>query len=337
MTKNKKSQEEKELSAKNTRERAEKAIKNRYDFLYFFDVTDANPNGDPDAGNMPRIDAETGRGLVTDVMLKRKIRNYVALTKEYQPPFDIYVKERTILNHIQESVIREKTGASSEGKELPQYDPDDARGWMCDRFYDIRTFGGVLSIKPNCGQVRGPAQLSFGRSVDRIASENHAITRVARASEDEASQSEKGEKTNSGGMGNKWTVPYALYRIQGTVNAKFAQQTGFDETDLKLLWTSLTNAFENDASAARPPGSIVPRFLLIFKHASDLGNAPSWCLFDRLQIKPFEQEPAADGKPPRSFADYAGRVTFDGQPIDAVVKAGEQKDVGNGVTLMRRV
>lgn len=312
------------------------AIKNRYDFIYLFDVKDANPNGDPDAGNLPRVDVETNQGLVTDVMLKRKVRNYVQLVKKDEPPYDIYVKERGVLVRAHEKAYQ-ALGIDPKGGDGKRKGAGDevekARAWMCQNFYDVRTFGAVMSTSVNCGQVRGPVQIAFGRSVDRILPSEHAITRMAVATEKEA-QDQKGDNRT---MGRKYTVPYALYRTSGYVNPFLAEQTGFSDEDLELLWKALENAFQFDASAARPAGSMAPRLLLVFKHDSALGNVASNALFDRLQIKPFDDEPAADGKPPRSFADYAARVTFDGQPIDAVVKAGGEKDVGNGVTLIRRV
>jgi len=268
---------------------SKEAIQNRYDFIYLFDVKDGNPNGDPDAGNLPRIDAETGHGLVTDVSLKRKIRNYVALLKSYQPPYDIFIREKAVLNDLIDSAYQtpavqkvEKRGEKMEA----------ARRYMCERYYDIRTFGAVLSTGQNAGQVRGPVQLTFARSVTPILALEHSITRMAATNENEMT----GENRT---MGRKFTIPYALYRTHGFISAPFAQQTGFNEEDLALFWEALTNMFDHDHSAAR--GEMSPRAIVVFKHDSKLGNAPANRLFDQLKIEPKSETP-------RAYTDF--EVTF---------------------------
>lgn len=286
---------------------------NRYDFVYLFDVKDANPNGDPDAGNLPRIDPETGDGLVTDVCLKRKIRNYVLLAKKDQPRFNIFIQEKKPLNPL--------IAGACTAKNLPDYskgpgkwDTEQAKkrssaeittlqNWLCDQYYDIRTFGAVMSTGPNAGQLRGPAQLSFARSVQPIVSLEHAITRVTDVDKEE------------GEMGRKYTVPYGLYRAHGFINPFLAEKTGFDEADLDLLWKSLLNAFEFDSSSARLPGSMVARKLVIFEHVgSQLGNAQSHNLFDRVQV----ELPEDKNKPARDFTEY--KVLLDGQPLTETKK-----------------
>lgn len=315
-------------------------MNHRYDFIYLFDATDANPNGDPDAGNLPRIDSESGQGLITDVCLKRKVRNFVEIVKKDAPNFDIYVKEKAVLIRAHErayQAIKKDGEAQSETKAGKRKGSGDevelARQWMCQNFYDVRTFGAVMSIAINCGQVRGPIQLAFSRSVDPVVVSEHAITRMAVATEKEAEAQQGDNRT----MGRKFTVPYALYQTHGFVNPFLAEQTGFSEDDLELFFQALENAFQFDQSAARPAGSMAPRGLLVFKHDSALGKAPSHSLFDRLKIESFEDTPAEDGKPPRKFTDYASRITFDGQPLDDFIKPGASKDLGNGVTLIRRI
>lgn len=264
-------------------------LQNRYDFVLFFDVKDGNPNGDPDAGNLPRIDPETGHGLVTDVCLKRKVRNYVQLAKECAPSFDIFVKEKAVLNnlidqaHEQDSVKNKEKGEKTEA----------ARQFMCGKYYDVRTFGAVMSTGKNAGQVRGPVQLTFARSIGQIVPLEHSITRMAVATEAEAEKQQGDNRT----MGRKFTVPYALYRGHGFISAPFAIQTGFSETDLELLWQALTNMFEHDHSAAR--GQMAMRRLIVFKHDSALGNAPSSKLFDMVQV-----QPKADAGVIRDFSQY---------------------------------
>jgi len=300
---------------------------NRYDFVYLFDVKDGNPNGDPDAGNLPRVDAESGNGLVTDVALKRKVRNFVGLAYGEQPPHEIYVKEKAVLNKQHERAY-EALGLDASGKEGKRKGSGDqveqARQWMCKNFYDVRTFGAVMSTGTNCGQVRGPVQLTFGRSIDPVISSEHAITRMAVTTEKEAAAQQGDNRT----MGRKFTVPYGLYRTHGFISAPLAEQTGFSDDDLELLWKSLEQMFEHDHSAAR--GQMSARGLLLFKHDDRLGNAPANSLFDRVTVTRANTE-----RPARDFSDY--RVLFDGQPLDEVVALGGSKDLGNGVTLIRRV
>lgn len=319
---------------------------NRYDFIYLFDVTDANPNGDPDAGNLPRLDPETGQGLATDVMQKRKIRNYVQLTKGDAPGYDIYVREKAILN---QQHARAYEALKLDPKKAKQPERDKARDWMCQTFFDVRTFGAVMTTDVNCGQVRGPVQLSFARSIDRIVSAEHAVTRMAVTTVQEAEKQQGDNRT----MGRKFTLPYALYLTHGFINPFLADQTGFSDDDRELLFTAFENAFQFDSSAARPPGSMAPRALLVFRHdgtgtdgeqktqQAKLGCAPSHVLFDRLKIKSFEDEPAEDGKQPRSFDAYKLRMTFDDKPLDEVVTPPNgkptEKDLGNGITLIRRI
>ena len=264
----------------------------RHDFVMLFDVKDANPNGDPDAGNLPRVDPETGHGLVTDVCLKRKVRNYVGLTKEGEEGHRIYFRDGAVLNRVHEEAYK-NIGWKPEAKKLPK-DVEKARAvtsFMCTNFFDIRTFGAVMSTEVNCGQVRGPVQLSFARSIDPIVTSEHAITRSSVTNEKDA---EKGRT-----MGRKFTVPYGLYRAQGYVNPFFAKQTGFSDGDLKLLWDALANAFQFDQSAARPAGSMATRRVIVFSHDSELGAAPSHKLFSRVHVVRKEGVEA-----PRDFGDY---------------------------------
>ena len=257
------------------------ALKNRYDFVLLFDVKDGNPNGDPDAGNLPRVDAESGRGLVTDVCLKRKVRNYVCLAKGEDAPYEIYIKEKAILNKQNERAyfgIGAEDQLVGDSKKRKGGDKvDKAREWMCHNFFDVRTFGAVMSTGVNCGQVRGPVQLTFGRSLDPIVTLEHSITRMAVATEAEAEKQSGDNRT----MGRKFTVPYGLYVTHGFVSAHLAAQTGFSEEDLQLFWEALVNMFEHDRSAAR--GEMNTRGLFIFKHTSELGNAPAHSLFKRIQ------------------------------------------------------
>jgi CRISPR-associated protein Csd2 len=377
-------------------------MNHRYDFVYLFDCTDANPNGDPDAGNLPRVDSDTGHGLTTDVMLKRKIRNYISMTKPQESPYGIYVSEGAVLGRAhteafkklginigEDSKIEISEESVEEFNEMGLADglrietDEDEKSWlilegiadkklvkdwlkeselsrthqklindllknaksrkptreetaygrdqMCKDYFDIRTFGAVMSIKsaPNCGQVRGPIQLSFSRSIDPIQQSEHSITRMAVTKEEDFAK----ERT----MGRKFTVPYALYQTHGFVNPFLAVQTGFSEEDLELFFVALEQAFQFDQSAARPAGSMAPRGLLVFKHDNQLGHAASHTLFDRLKFESFEKTPAEDGKPPRHFSDYGNRITFDGQPLDDFIKPGETKDLGNGITLIRRI
>lgn len=350
-------------------------IKNRYDFVFVFDVTDGNPNGDPDAGNLPRVDAETGMGLVTDVCLKRKVRNFVQIVKGAEKPFDIYVKEKAVLGRAHVEAFKELGIELGEGgkKEIPDEfvdafselvlpdglslseeenedgelqaylniafdfdkklladfwkenksfaannkeakllidnlsksvksrkpkgeETEKGRKWMCDNFYDIRTFGAVLSLKsaPNCGQVRGPIQFTFGRSVDPVVALEHSITRMAVATEAEAEKQGGDNRT----MGRKFTVPYGLYVSKGFISAHLAAQTGFNEDDLELFWEALKSMFDHDHSAAR--GMMSTRKLIVFKHSTALGNAPAHQLFDAIKI---EKNDAS--KPTRAFDDYS--------------------------------
>lgn len=361
------------------------AIQNRYDFVLLMDVKDGNPNGDPDAGNLPRIDAETGRGLITDVALKRKVRNFVGIVNECKRPFDIYIKEKAVLGQfhfeafralgielgeeirrpISEKLhdvfetlglpegisvemddddqpslvvasdidkkaaqqwIKENSPAAeikkllndllkqSKGRQPKAEESNAGREWMCKNFYDIRTFGAVLSLKsaPNCGQVRGPVQITFARSVDPIITQEHSITRMAVATQAEADKQHGDNRT----MGRKFTVPYGLYRAHGFVSAHLAGQTGFSDDDLELLWQALAQMFEHDRSAAR--GEMTTRGLYVFKHDSKLGNAPAHELFER--IRPRLKEGVAV---PRAFDDYTVEV--------------HATDLPTGVSLVRRV
>lgn len=285
------------------------SINNRYEFVFLFDVKDGNPNGDPDAGNLPRVDAETGQGLVTDVCLKRKVRNFVGMVKGETPPYEIYVKEKAILNKTHERAyvgIGKADLLEAEGKKRKGGDAtDEARQWMCKNFYDVRTFGAVMSTGVNCGQVRGPVQLTFSRSIDPIMQSEHAITRCAVATEAEAEKQDGDNRT----MGRKNTVPYGLYRCHGYISAHLAQQSGFSEDDLALFWEALINMFDHDHSAAR--GEMSACALYVFKHDSALGNAPARKLFNAIDVKCNTDAPA------RSFADY--RVTVDEASIPAGV------------------
>lgn len=355
-------------------------VKNRYDFVLVFDVQDGNPNGDPDAGNLPRVDAETGQGIVTDVCLKRKVRNYVALTKNYVRPYDVYVKEKAVLGDAHFKAFKElniNVGEESrkpiptvlfeeftaialpdgltfqEGEEgsdgelivAPDADKKAIKEWlkeeepskeitaiiktalkdakarkptaeetekgreeMCKNFYDIRTFGAVLSLKsaPNCGQVRGPVQLTFGRSVDPVVSLEHSITRMAVATEAEAEKQSGDNRT----MGRKNTVPYGLYVAHGFISAHLAEQTKFSQEDLKLFWDALKNMFEHDRSAAH--GLMSTRGLIIFEHNGSLGSANAADLFDKVTFKRTTEGPA------RKFSDY--QILLDGQPVKELPK-----------------
>jgi len=276
-------------------------ISNRYEFVYLFDVENGNPNGDPDAGNMPRLDPETSYGLVTDVCLKRKIRNYVELAKGNADPFEIYVREKAVLGTVQgraHAAVAKEGGKKADAIK-------DARDWMCAHFYDVRTFGAVMSLKENnCGQVRGPVQLNFGRSIEPIVPLEVSITRMAVATEKEA-ESQSGDNRT---MGRKHIVPYALYRAEGFVSAHLARQTGFSEADLDLLWEALANMFDHDHSAAR--GKMSARKLVVFKHETALGNAPAQKLFDLVTVSR-ASDPAS---PARAFADYAVAVDKAGAP-----------------------
>lgn len=289
------------------------AIKNRYDFIIYFDVENGNPNGDPDAGNMPRVDPEEGYGLVTDVCLKRKIRNYVEAVKGDEPGYDIYVKEGVPLNASDRKAYEHLGVDPKEIKKLKKDDPEldlKLRDFMCCNYYDIRTFGAVMTtfVKDslNCGQVRGPVQLTFARSVEPIIPQEVTITRVAITTEEDAL------KKNTE-MGRKHIVPYGLYRCEGFVSANLAQKTtGFSEDDLELLWEAIINMFEVDHSAAR--GKMAVRELIVFKHDSEFGEAPSYQLFDAVSI---EKKPGVDV--PRTFADYE-RAVVDKEAIPSGIE-----------------
>jgi CRISPR-associated protein Csd2 len=272
------------------------SINHRYEFIYFFDVTDGNPNGDPDADNLPRVDAETGQGLVTDVCIKRKIRNYINIIKDNSPPYEIYVKEKAVLNdqhdrayvangfELKEDKKSKKNGEKSE----------IAKKWMCKNFFDVRAFGAVMSTGDNkCGQVRGPIQMTFSRSIDPVISAEHTITRMAVATKAEAEKQDNDNRT----MGRKHTIPYGLYRCHGFISAHLADQVGFNEDDLNLFWEALKNMFDHDHSAAR--GLMSARGLYVFKHDSSLGNTPAHKLFDCIQIRKKEGVNV-----PRGFTDY---------------------------------
>jgi CRISPR-associated protein Csd2 len=283
------------------------AIANKYDFVMFFDVQDGNPNGDPDAGNMPRIDPETGHGLVTDVCLKRKVRNYVLLEKGGAAGYDVFIKEKAVLNLLIDAAHED---ARVKAKKEKGQQTDAARSVMCERFFDVRAFGAVLTTGKNAGQVRGPVQLTFARSLDPIVALEHSITRMAVATEEEARQQEGENRT----MGRKATIPYGLYRCHGFVSAPLAKQTGFAQADLDLLWNALQAMFEHDRSAAR--GLMNMRKLVIFKHESGLGNAPASALFDLVTAA--RREPA---RPARTFADYDVRFpTADKLPTGVSVE-----------------
>ncbi|MBT9159717.1 MAG: hypothetical protein DDT26_00980 [Dehalococcoidia bacterium] len=313
-------------------------LTNRYDFVLLFDVKDGNPNGDPDAGNLPRLDAETGHGLMTDVALKRKVRNFVALTRDQtvtapeagEKRYEIYVREKAILNrqhqraysalkldapaeNAAEGAEDEDKKAKKGGKEKRKgsaSDVDLARKWMCQNFFDVRTFGAVMSTGTNAGQVRGPVQLTFARSIDPIVALEHSITRMAVATEAEAEKQQGDNRT----MGRKHTVPYGLYMAHGFVSSFLAKQTGFDEDDLALLWQALENMFEHDRSAAR--GEMSTRGLYVFKHDSELGNAHAHKLFERVQARKIADVP-------RGFSDYEIQVN--------------ESDMPAGVTLLSKV
>jgi CRISPR-associated protein Csd2 len=283
-------------------------INNRYDFVLLFDVIDGNPNGDPDAGNLPRVDAESGHGLVTDVCIKRKVRNYIQITKDQaeitelqdgeKKRYEIYVKEKAVLNRANARAYA-ANNLKPEEKKLPKNIEDAKKitGWMCSNFYDIRTFGAVLSTEINCGQVRGPVQFTFARSIDPVVTLEHSITRMAVTNEKDLEK----ERT----MGRKFTIPYGLYRAHGFVSAPLANQTGFSEDDLSLLWEALSSMFEHDRSAAR--GMMATRGLYIFEHDSKMGNAPAHELFDRVSVKRKDASKSA-----RSFADYEISINTSG-------------------------
>lgn len=304
------------------------SLNKRYDFVLLFDVADGNPNGDPDAGNLPRVDAETGHGLVTDVCIKRKVRNYVGMTKEKDKRFKIWVREKAVLNEqieeayntseeVKKAVVAWQAWQKDKKKNpkpVKHYE-DVAKDWMCDNFFDIRTFGAVMStsdktesdgsdgskIKKTAGQVRGPVQLTFARSVEPVIASEHSISVCA------ARKSDKPIEEQIGIQGRKFTIPYGLYRTHGFVSAPLAKQTGFSEEDLSLLWEALSSMFEHDHSAAR--GMMATRGLYVFEHESIMGNAPAHELFDRITIERKDKN-----KPARSFTDYTVSIKEEGLP-----------------------
>lgn len=286
-------------------------IKNRYEFVVLFDVENGNPNGDPDAGNMPRIDPESGYGLVTDVCLKRKIRNYVEIVKEEEEGYQIYIKENIPLNRSDSKAFEYLNIDESKTKDLKKNDPEadrKIRDFMCKNFFDIRTFGAVMTtfVKAslNCGQVRGPVQLGFARSIDPIVSQEVTITRVAITTEKDA-----GNKSTE--MGRKNIVPYGLYRVEGYISANLARKvTGFSEEDLELLWEAIINMFEHDHSAAR--GKMAVRELIVFKHSKELGDCPAYKLFEAVEVKKKDEILY-----PRKYQDYEVTV-HEGQIPDTV-------------------
>ena len=288
-------------------------IKNRYEFVLLYDVENGNPNGDPDAGNLPRVDPETGNGLVTDVCLKRKVRNYVGLSKLEKPTFEIYIKEKAILNDQNEKAYKALgvNLAETEGKRKGGDKTEEARKWMCQNFYDVRTFGAVMSTGVNCGQVRGPVQITFARSINQVVPLEHSITRMAVATKAEAEAQQGDNRT----MGRKYTISYGLYRCHGFVSAPLAAQTGFSEEDLTLFWEALLNMFEHDHSAAR--GYMATRKLIIFKHESAMGNVPAHVLFDKVGV-------LAKTSPVRDFSEYE-------------IKVPAQSELPQGVSIIEKL
>jgi len=288
------------------------AIQNRYEFVYLFDVANGNPNGDPDAGNLPRLDPETNRGLVTDVCLKRKVRNYVEMTKNGSPGYVMYMQERAVLNR-QHGKAYEAISLKPD-KKLPK---DEAKAkeltaWMCANFYDIRAFGAVMTTEVNCGQVRGPIQLAFAQSIDPIVPLEISITRSSVTNERDLEK----ERT----MGRKHIVPYGLYRAHGFISANLAERSGFSDEDLELFWGALKNMFDHDRSAAR--GEMAARRLIVFKHKDKLGNAPAHKLFEAVVIAPMNGSGA-----PRSFADYRDRISINTADIPSGVEVVKDLDL----------
>lgn len=284
-------------------------ISNRYEFVYLFDVSNGNPNGDPDSGNMPRLDPETNQGLVTDVALKRKIRNYVALEKGAEPGYGIYMQEKAVLNN-QHKQAYAALGIAPEAKKLPKEEVKarELTAWMCKNFFDVRTFGAVMTTEVNAGQVRGPVQLAFASSIDPIVPMEVSITRMAVANEKDADK----ERT----MGRKYIVPYGLYRVHGFISAKLAERSGFSEADLELLWRALCNLFEHDRSAAR--GEMAARKLIVFKHDSAMGDAPAHKLFELVKV---ERLDGNTDTPARGFGDY--QVTVEAESVPKGVSVNE--------------
>jgi CRISPR-associated protein Csd2 len=291
------------------------AIAHRYEFAYLFDITNGNPNGDPDAGNMPRLDPETNRGLVTDVCLKRKIRNFVELDKGGASGYAIYMREKAVLNLQHEKAweaVGLKQAKKDEYKKLPK---DEAKAreitaWMCSNFFDVRTFGAVMTTGVNAGQVRGPVQMAFATSIDPVVPLEISITRMAVTTEKEAEAQSGDNRT----MGRKHIIPYGLYRAHGFISAKLAERTGFSNDDLELFWRALGNMFEHDRSAAR--GEMAARKLIVFEHESAMGNAPAHVLFDAVGVRR-----ASDGaEAPRSYADYQIDINRDAVPAGVTVR-----------------
>lgn len=280
-------------------------MNNRYDFVYLFDCKDGNPNGDPDAANSPRIDPQDMHGLVSDVCLKRKIRNFVLLAKSAQPPFDVFVQQGSVLNDkILDGHRAAGNDVDGKKKTADRKQVQSARDEMCKRYFDVRTFGAVMSTGANAGQVRGPVQLTFSRSVDPILPLDMSITRMAVT---EAKEADAPNQT----MGRKNLIPYGLYRCHGFLSAHLARETGFNDADLELFWQALTQMFDHDRSASR--GTMAAQKLIVFKHATALGNAPAHKLFDRVKVE-MRPEIRSDGKTARAFADYKLSIDRDGLP-----------------------
>lgn len=312
------------------------ALSNRYDFVFLFDVTNGNPNGDPDAGNLPRLDPETNEGLVTDVCLKRKIRNYAEIAKGGDQRYAIYVQEGAVLNEQhRKAYLAERPNdkkATTDKKLSPQSDEEMTRlrQFMCDNFFDVRTFGAVMSTGINCGQVRGPVQLSFARSAESIVPLEISITRMAATNEAEKKKNEEAsgedERSENRTMGRKHIVPYGLYRAHGFVSAKLAEKTGFSAEDLAFLWDALKNMFEHDRSAAR--GEMAARKLVAFEHSCALGKAPAHELFERVVIEraydgsviPVGDKRLDNCPPARRFTDYRVTINRDGLPDGVTIR-----------------
>lgn len=282
---------------------------NRMEFVVLFDARDANPNGDPDAGNLPRVDPETGHGLVTDVCLKRKVRNYVSMLHGNSTPNRIYFSDGAVLNQLHEEAWEH--AGEKPSKSLPKeiQKASEITGFMCRNFFDIRTFGAVMTTEVNCGQVRGPIQMSFARSIDPVVTLEHAITRSSVTNDRDRDK----ERT----MGRKYTISYGLYRAHGFLNPFLAKQTGFADEDLELFLSALESAFQFDASAARPAGSMATRKIIIFQHDSELGSAPSHRLFDAVNVRRREEADI-----PRTFEDYI--VDIDSSVVPAAVSVVER-------------
>jgi len=299
---------------------AAKVIANRFDFILLFDVTNGNPNGDPDAGNAPRIDPETGHGLVSDVCIKRKIRDLVTIlktngaTKQPEPGYAVYVKHHGVLEHAHREAYKALgLNPDANKKEERLSNSERARAWMCQTFFDVRTFGAVLTLDINCGQVRGPLQFSFARSVDPIVALEQSIVRKAVATQREADAQIAKHSQVTGTMGRKDIVPYGVYRAHGFVSPHLAADTGFTEDDLALIWTALERMFEFDRSATR--GEMVTRKLIVFRHESPLGNAPAHRLFERVKVRLKEST-----KPPRLFSDYEVTIDKSNLPVGVSVE-----------------